>query len=74
MTYEGQFLARLICLAAGGDPAKCDFDHCPCGSEGEELAKQLAADNYVICRMPSGVHEGSCPTCGCEAVAHKTTV
>jgi len=44
----GRFLARMICLAAGGDPGKCDYDHCTCGGEGRELAKQLDAAGYII--------------------------
>lgn len=30
------------------------------------VIEQLLAAGYYIVRMPGGVHEGTCPTCGCE--------
>lgn len=29
----------------------------------------LEAEGYHLCRLDGGVHEGSCPTCGCEPVS-----
>lgn len=28
----------------------------------------LAAAGFHICRLDGGVHDGACPTCGCEPV------